>query len=192
MIDSRSTEVLSSDALLSLPLDVLQDVAQRTTLHAREVDIGRGLLRWLRHCRFASHSGDGAGHVEADPGRALVLNSLRLLTMTAKEVKKLDLATEGVLRPEELEAVLRLLHHGCGPLPAELEEYRDYWQCPRDGGKTSRGLLKRLVERTRGGGHGGQDVADSAERREALRQKRSRRADKVKMALATGASFIFD
>ncbi|KAF0313679.1 hypothetical protein FJT64_015814 [Amphibalanus amphitrite] len=189
VIDSRSSEVLSSDALLSLPLELLEELIQRPTLKARELDIGRGLLRWLRHHRFNSPTG------RSDPGRALVLESLRLLTMSPKDLKKLELETENILSREELEAVLRLAHHGSGPLPPQLEEYRSYWQCPRDGGKAGRGLLKRLVGHTKGKGHGshrGQDVTDSAERREAIRQKRNRSADKIKMALATGVSFVFD
>ena len=188
MIDSRSAEVLSSDALLSLPPAQLQELAQRDSLQARELDIGRGLLRWLRHQALNSQ-------LPSELRRQLVFGSLRLLTMSAKDLKKLDLEREGVLTRQELEEVLRYVHHGAGVLGDQLEPYREYWLCPRTGGRGSRGILKRLMERKRANSSSsgsGQDTLDSAERREAASQKRSQKREKVLIALATGASFIFD
>ncbi|XP_037074110.1 uncharacterized protein LOC119095370 isoform X2 [Pollicipes pollicipes] len=183
VIDNNSVEVLASDPLLALEPQQVLELAQRDSLQARELDIGRAVLRWLRHYSLSFR-------LDPEQRRQLVLGALRLLTMSPKELKKLELEREGVLTREELERVLEFAHHGTAVLPESIEPYREYWLCRRRGGARSRGVLQRLMERTRGG-HG-LDERDSVERREAALQRRSRRADKVKMALATGASFIFD
>ena len=191
MIDKRIVEVLNSDAALSLDLESLEELAQRSTLNASELGIGLGVLRRIRNHPFTVHS-SGGGDEGSEQCRALVLGSVRLLTMKPKDLKKLNLESEGILQREELEAVLRLAHHGSGTLPDHLEPYRSYWQTPRAADSTA-GRVRRFVERKIGAGIvTTQDVADSAERREVVRQKRNQRLDKVKMAVAHGASLIFD
>lgn len=209
MIDEQTVEVLASDALLSLTAPQLAVLACRDTLSARELEIGRALLRWCRH-----HSLHSA--LRPEERRELVLGNLRLLTMKPRDLRRLELQRDGVVSAAELEVLLELVQHGNGQLTESLEEFSDQWLQKRSGPTSlaRRGILQCLTERSRSKslpssnqlsssrrvrfqgseevvGEMYDDVVEDARHQESL-ERRRKRTEKIKLALATGASLLFD
>lgn len=195
MIEENCTAVLVSDALFSLGGDSLLLLLRRDSLTADEPQVAAAALRWLRQCAVSFG-------LDRATRRAVVLGSVRLLQMTASQVKQLSLVSIDVLDNTELAAVLEFIHHGVSALPESLHPYRQYWLTRRSArlkGSTATGLLKplwihlqQLASRTRGPSIGPAESLSAVRQRQQMLRKKSDRADRIKMALATGASLIFD